>query len=503
MTARLCAREPVPVSCALGVLLLALALFVLTGSGHVQTIDVDQSVSVAEHIVQRGDIAIDFPVVAGGGGIRGHDQRVYSGHDIGLAALFVPIAASRYWNLIPPNLANFLYTLVDPIFGAATVLVFLLFAWELTENISASAAAAIIVATTTTVWPYAHVSFDAEPTAFFLLTSAYLLYRAEQRESSWPILGSAVAAGAAVLVRQDSAIIVAFLGGWFLIIAWRKYREVGADAVATVLLFVVPLVGAAGVTFWHNTVRFGSWFDNGHGGDPKLKATTPLWRGLAGQLVSPGKGLVFFVPSVLIAIVGWWLMRARHSPIWWIVPAAALANLVYHSRLAVWSGEEAWGPRFAVPIVPLIMLPLCLVIARWVTLNWLIRFTVAVVLMAGLSVQAAGVGVDYYAVERQHRTSLEQEAWRTSQIVLGWQALDRSLHGKDPDSSVTHGAVAPKPVPRLDFWWIDSKLARANRQATQITTLVLAVTFVMALVWVIRSSSGLRVDPRRTDNPHR
>jgi 4-amino-4-deoxy-L-arabinose transferase-like glycosyltransferase len=469
-------------------LLLALALFLLTDSGHVQTTDVDQSVSVAEHIVQRGDISIDFPVVAGGGGIRGHDQRVYSGHDIGLAALFVPIAASRHWNWIPVNLANFLYTLIDPVFGAATVLVFFLFAWELTKKIVASAIAAGILATTTTVWPYAHVSFDAEPTAFFLLTSAYLLYRVEQRESAWPILGSGAAAGAAILLRQDSAIVVAFLGLWLLIVVRRRHRDVGAPAVATILLFVAPLVGAAGITFWHNALRFGSWFDNGHGGDPKLKASTPLWRGLAGQLVSPGKGLVFFVPPVLIAIVGWWLIRQRNSSIWWIVPAAALADLVYHSRLAVWSGEEAWGPRFAVPIVPLIMLPICLVIARWVTLHRLTRFVVVIVLIAGISVQAAGVGVDYYAIEKDHRSSLEQEAWHTSQILLGWQALDRSFHGRDPYPSVMHGGVAPDPVPPLDFWWIDSQLARANRRATEITVLVLALTFVMATAWVVRSS---------------
>ena len=108
----------------------SLCLFLFFASGHVQTIDVGQSIGLSQRIVSPGTLSlVGFPEVAGGGAVRGRGGMLYSTHDIGMALIFLPISALRHWGVLPPSVADLAYVVINPVFGAVLVATVFRFGW--------------------------------------------------------------------------------------------------------------------------------------------------------------------------------------------------------------------------------------------------------------------------------------------------------------------------------------------------------------------------------------
>lgn len=435
----------------LGVFAVAVLFYILTDSGRIQTIDVAQSVAVSQAILHGHVWVTGFSVIPGGGVVTGVGGHAYAAHDIGLSVLFLPVSALATSHLITAGVATFLYTLVDPLFGAGLVAVFAAFCLALGASRTATVAATVTAALTTPLWVYSHLAFDAVPTAFFVLLGALGLWRFRESGGTGSILLAGCAAGAAVLVREDAVLFVAIACGWALHLAWKRRTVLG---IRNVLAWVVPLALAGTVTLVYDQVRFGSLFDSGHGHDPQVAATTPLLHGLAGLVASPGKGLVFFAPTVLLAVFGArWMWRMAPDLVL-LIAGVSVAYLLFDARLANWSGAEAWGPRFLVPIMPLMLLPTASVFDRWRALELPWRALGGLLVAAGFLVQVAGVLTEDVAVDRQHGGIEQQLAWHwDSQIAFSWHDLILGLEGHNEYPTLAQGGILPPPVPTVDLWW--------------------------------------------------
>src|SRR5262249_49169720 len=76
--------------------------------------------------------------------------------------------------------------------------------------------------------------------------------------------------------------------------------------------------------------------------------------GLAGHLVSPGRGLLIYFPLAWLAIPGFGRL-ARRRP----APAALFGGLLalflaVFATFRIWWGVVSWGPRFVAPLLPLV-----------------------------------------------------------------------------------------------------------------------------------------------------
>jgi hypothetical protein len=301
---------------------------------------------------------------------------------------------------------------------------------------------------TTILWPYAHTSFDALPAGFFVLASAYLLFAGSirKREPGMTVLLAGLAAGAAVLVRLDCAVIVA-VETILLVVLYR--RSSARTKLRVAAAWLPPLALTAAVTVWYDDARFGSWLNNGHSHDPLVAFTTPIWDGFLGQLLSPGKGIVFFVPLLLVALVGWWLLRRREAVLVVFTGAAVLSYLLFHASFGDWSGSTAWGPRFVVPLIGLMMLPLGVVLVRWMQLRPWAKTLVIIASALGFLVQVIGISTDDLGVALMHPGG----NWTSSQIWNSWLTLVQALRGVEPYSAARVGGSLPAPVPHFNFWW--------------------------------------------------
>ena len=84
--------------------------------------------------------------------------------------------------------------------------------------------------------------------------------------------------------------------------------------------------------------------------------TTPLLIGLYGNLLSPGKSLFLFSPACLVSLFGWRRFYTTHRRSACTSAILTVIVLLVYSKWYNWAGGTCWGPRFLIPIVPLVML---------------------------------------------------------------------------------------------------------------------------------------------------
>jgi hypothetical protein len=86
---------------------------------------------------------------------------------------------------------------------------------------------------------------------------------------------------------------------------------------------------------------------------------TPLWQGLSGLLVSPGRGLFVYSPVFLFSLVGLGLAWRRDGDrlLRWL-GVGALLTVLLHSRWMNWWGGWTYGPRLLADLAPVLTLAL-------------------------------------------------------------------------------------------------------------------------------------------------
>lgn len=164
-----------------------------------------------------------------------------------------------------------------------------------------------------------------------------------------------------------------------------------------------------------------------------------FWTALAANIVSPGRGLLVYVP--VLFFVGYLLVRYREQLLYKRIVAMALSVTVVHlavmSCFGHWWGGYSYGPRFSTGLVPwFVVLAILAVQARKI---WLEKhgtgtslmarktelFAGALLLLASIAINAAGAADHNTAVwnVRPQNIDLHPERnwdWRQPQFLAGW-----------------------------------------------------------------------------------
>lgn len=462
------------------------ATYLFTGAGQFQTVDAAQELGAAVSLRHGNGLRSDFPVGAGGGTTIGRHGDAFAAHDIGATLLYLPFTlipgtavrtttpspagghthdetsptttSTGHDQLRPSKRGYFAASFLAPLLGALIVVVFAFVLDELGFDAVTVTVTSLALAFTTTVWVYAHVSFDSTAVALAVLAAVWGAVRFQRRSTPMDalVVGGCLAAG--VLVRSDTLVMVPFLALPVLIGVYRQRQEHTGAPVRTLIAVGAPLVAAVAVNLAYNWYRFGSITDNGHADDGFLQFNPRIAEGLFGQIASPGKGLLVFSPLVIVALFRWrWFLR-RHAPIAGSIAAACAATLVAHAAIVGWAGDQAWGSRFTVVVVPLLAIPLARVVdeLRHGRIGVPGRLGIAMATLAGFVVQITGVFVDFFAVVVARRlrgedtaTSMTHAAYLDGLVVL-WHAIG----SVQPYRDLTPAWIESLHVARLDLWWV-------------------------------------------------
>lgn len=473
--------------------LLVLLLYVVTGSGHIQTIDFQMEQDVAQRIVHLHSFTTRWPLIRGAGAVAGVGGAHYAPHGLGMSLILVPFTlltdAVRAGD---DSAALFVASFSDAVLAAATVVVFLLLVRDLGASTKVAAGSALLLAVATIEWPYAHSLFDVTATGLLILLSVFAAHRFALRGNTWWLVLSGAAIGGAVLVRTQSVVTVPVLVAYVL---WTARPGGVRRLLAASVTWGVPAAAGAAAVGWYNWVRFASPFDDGHGDDPNTTFHTPLLHGLAGLLASPGKSLLLFSPVLILALLGIPRFVRPRRPFAIACLGIVAINVLLNAVVTNWTGDDAWGPRFTVPVVALMLVP----ILGWFEApprRWRTALTAGVCTVS-VAVQLLGVGWDYLPLVDPIR-SVHRDVWnaRYAQITVHALAAADRLHlgVHDPIERVGVDPTTGQPGLTIDMWWVHAARRDTHRLLSEVAVVVMlatmAATALALLLWLRPPPTG-------------
>ncbi len=275
------------------------------------------------------------------------------------AVLHLGIARSEYFEHLCVGLRN-------PLLGAWTAALVTASALLLAVRQRTAWIAGLAYGLCTFAWPQARSTFNSVQTTFFLFAALYcvLLVRDRLARGLRPgipaLLAASASLGMAFLTRSLSGPAIAVVGMAALWVLWsekrRKARLLGALELAAL---GAPALGALGLFLWTNAARFGAPLEQGYGGIVTWESyfNYPLHFGLAGILFSPGQGLLWMAPLVVLVLPwSWRSLRRREVFLPALLLAVAGAVLVPVAMTVGWHGAWGYGPRYALPLLPFLWL---------------------------------------------------------------------------------------------------------------------------------------------------
>jgi hypothetical protein len=342
------------ISAGLGVFLLVLGVGLATGSGHLSVQDEVGLYHMTASVLETGSFSVPRSVNTGGGFV-GLDGRYYTPFGIGQPLLAAPLLA---WAriLLPPRAQPYLEVTVllafNAFVSAATAAVLAVFLMELGASRRRAVVLALVAALATHALAYGRTYFAEPLTGLLGLLVVRSLGLARQGLPGHA-LAAGVLAGYAVLVRFFSVLLLPVYALYLLGPAPARWRRTFTFTAAAAVFVLISL--------WRNHVLLGAWDQTGYRYLPDGSVrgfTHPLLPGLAILLLAPGKSLFVFAPPVLLGLWCWpaWLRRRPAEAL--LVLAVAAVYLAGYAQWCSPEGGASWGPRFVVPVVPLLMLPL-------------------------------------------------------------------------------------------------------------------------------------------------
>ncbi len=301
----------------------------------------------------------------------------HSTYGLGLSLMEVPAyLLAVHTGRQPESLAM----LVNPVlFGAVAVVVW---AWARAASATEMQAVGAALATSfgTLLLAYTATGFSEMGTALGVAVAILGVELAGRK----PLIGGGAAGagvGVAVLFRPDSVLLVAIPVAIAVLLRTRRGLP----------LFLLAACPGSIVTLAYN------WGSGGLYAHQTLSQLFihPLAMGVYGLLLSPGRGLLLYVPLVLPALlaVPWaW----RRSPVVTGLCLVLLAIRVpFYATFWSWMGGWTWGTRYLVPAMPCLAPLLFEIVRRFSWRRWPLVAAGSLVLALSVSVQLVGAAVRY------------------------------------------------------------------------------------------------------------
>jgi len=311
---------------------------------------------------------------------RGH---IYSGFPPGIAFFMVPlylVLKAALW-LLPvatkPALELVVLVMVSAALAAIVSAVSCTLIYKVASLMAGNRLMAIgaTLALVPASWYFYYSTYISQKTlsAAMLVFAFYTVIRGTGTFGTAPAhpgrfwLGTGALAGIALAIDYAPVLVAAILGVY---ITWHN----GLRALGLFTLGMLPMVGATGL---YHTLAFGGPFTtayswrvviDGIGAAPSLQV--PDLLRLYGLTLSPGKGILFYAPWVLLSVVGVFSgLRTQFRRVAGLAATIALVAFVFNLSLDEWSGQ-GWGPRYFTMALPFLALMLAFLPNRLQRLLW-------------------------------------------------------------------------------------------------------------------------------------
>jgi hypothetical protein len=403
-----------------------------------------------------------------------------------LAVPFVVVAseAAHILRLPVHYLAAILSLVLPVIFTAVTAGLVGLISLRLGSSMSGARLAALAYAFGTIALPYAR-TFYAEPLLAFLTAAAiFAALASSPKQVAYAALCSMLA-----VLAKPTGILVGLVISAYLLAKTRSLKR-----------SVIPALGSfAGLLIYclYNDLRFGHPLMFGQPWSFRLQA---IPEGFLGLLLSPGRGLIWYCPTMLLSVAAF--LKAKKSNLLdALLPVTMFAGfLLLHSFWAFWSGGWSWGPRFLLPAIPALAALLGILEKEW-------RRLLVVMTLLGFLINAPTLFAfyeRYYAEQNEQGVSEHDTLWSFSQapFLHAWPAAKRQIddartfdvrdllsqRGASPASTIS----SSRALRIVAVWWWVLPIAHVPRifGAAASVLLVFAGCILLLPISRLRALSG-------------
>lgn len=340
--------------------------------------------------------------------------------------------------------------LFAPLVTALAAAVLYLFARSLGYTNRVAVIAALLFGLGTIVWPYTKTYFREPLNMLLILSAAFLAHRWREafnaeRSGHWSLLAAFIVVTLFSLLSKEAAIIaLPALAAYalpqfkFLVQRRRQIIPIAITLIAIAAAFVVAVTVLPEMTyslatryeFGQRLVRF-------------QRGITQAGPGILGYLFSPGKGIWWYSPILLLALAAPRLLpRTRWRESWLPLGLALWFVVAYATvRGEQWQGGTGWGARYMVPIIPFLMLAALPAIERLLSGGWRSKLALGLLALLSIGIQAGGAYVYLYDYE-QHLV-----------IATGLPPFDKSLVWQ-PRWSQAIGSLLYLGQAQTDIRWL-------------------------------------------------
>ncbi|MBX7078483.1 MAG: hypothetical protein K1X88_04780 [Nannocystaceae bacterium] len=220
-------------------------------------------------------------------------------------------------------------------------------------------AVALVHAFGTLAWPYSRTLLSEPLSAVTLVGCAWCIaefHRATASGASgrgWA-LGAGTFAAITVHVHVLNLVALPCLLGYAVLPLGSRVREPAVRA--GLLAALLPAIAGLALLLWGQWWRYGDAFETGRY-DHYSHWVAP-GEGLLATLFGPGRSLLLFTPPLLLALPRVRVMLRRVPAAMWCALAIALTRWLLVGLRSDWWGGWSIGPRYLVPTIPLLLLPL-------------------------------------------------------------------------------------------------------------------------------------------------
>ncbi len=385
----------------------------------------------------------------------------------------------------------FCTTWTNSFVAAGIVLGVFLIGREIGYPVTVALATAVLAGIGTPLWAYAKDLFSEPLGALGLTYFLYFAMRGRATDRAWYFwILSGLALGVSALAKPVLIVLAAPAG---LLLA--RYARPLSLSRACIQLggFALGLGGAGALILVYNYLRFGSIFETGYGSEV-LEWTTPVVAGLYGLLIAPGRGILIYFPLWFLLMPATRMFpRERRAELAFIIVSFGLL-LGLHAKWHNWEGGVCWGPRFLLPAVPLLVVPIGALLETWPARQD-VRVIATLVITAAIVVAFSGTMVNY----------LEYANWVRWRVIADTTTLAAQGIGDAYQLIIYDPAWAPVTAywtfPRKDYYFVFDALRRPGFVLGIYT--VLAVGFVVSLALLARAVRGGADRSAHGETPYR
>jgi hypothetical protein len=287
-----------------------------------------------------------------------------------------------------------------------------------------------------------------------------------------------------MMTRYQDAVLTALAVALYLALpaakSWKWRDWLTRNVLRRELLFGLGLAPSVIVDMWYSWVRFGSPLATGH---HETLFGYPMWLGAPGLLVSPGKGLIWYSPTIFLLIFAGRPFYRRFPALSIAFGAILVAFVLLYSNVTFWHGDPAWGPRYIYPVVPFLTLPLGELLGLRLKRAPLIIALTALVVAGSFTIQLAAVSVSqwrtWYRVIAYEEAQGHEWQWIASRYRYFWDyhesplyfqvhglyqmAYDSLLHSNKyelvppNENGVLDKMTVDYAINQWNFWWTSNE----------------------------------------------